>query len=311
MIRSRLLLLALVLSPFVPIGSVHAHGSHGSGAELEAGEFDFTPLLTVEGHAGFDDNLEIPEKHYAADFLIGGELAWGLGNDKQFSLSAFVGPALVRGGAEHFYGEIHVEEEGHEHEAHPVRNRVDFKGFLEANYKHSDSLSIQAYWNPYIVTSDEVKYEEGEVETFESKGVKNELGAKLTYAFGDGDVDFGLGDSFSDLIDGLYVSVDHRQGWGVDGVFIGNYTDPRLGVGFNFGEIAFQVEGGPRFYTPGKYASALNSRTDWAGEVMISRPVSDKVDFFAHWKFIHTWDNAEGWGDGYQHHIGTGITYKL
>jgi hypothetical protein len=222
-----------------------------------------------------------------------------------------VGPALVRGGAEHFYGEIHVEEEGHEHEAHPVRNRVDFKGFLEANYKHSDSLSIQAYWNPYIVTSDEVKYEDGEVETFESKGVKNELGAKLTYAFGDGDVDFGLGDSFSDLIDGLYVSVDHRQGWGVDGVFIGNYTDPRLGVGFNYGEIAFQVEGGPRFYTPGKYASALNSRTDWAGEVMISRPVSDKVDFFAHWKFIHTWDNAEGWGDGYQHHIGTGITYKL
>ena len=248
MIRSRLLFLALILSPFTSMAPVHAHGSHGGGSELEAGEFDFTPLLTVEGHAGFDDNLEIPEKHYAADFLIGGEFAWGLGNDKQFSLSAFVGPALVRGGAEHFYGEIHVEEEGHEHEAHPVRNRV---------------------------------------------------------------VDFGLGDSFSDLIDGLYVSVDHRQGWGVDGVFIGNYTDPRLGVGFNYGEIAFQVEGGPRFYTPGKYASALNSRTDWAGEVMISRPVSDKVDFFAHWKFIHTWDNAEGWGDGYQHHIGTGITYKL
>ena len=70
----------------------HAHGSHGGGAELEAGEFDFTPLLTVEGHAGLDDNLEIPEKHYAADFLIGGEFAWGLGNNKQFSLSAFVGP---------------------------------------------------------------------------------------------------------------------------------------------------------------------------------------------------------------------------
>ena len=312
MIRSRLLFLALFLSPFTSMAPVHAHGSHGGGSELEAGEFDFTPLLTVEGHAGFDDNLEIPEKHYAADFLIGGEFAWGLGNDKQFSLSAFVGPALVRGGAEHFYGEIHVHDE-EEHEAHPTRSRVDFKAYLEANYKHSDRLNVQAYWNPYFVTSDELKFhaEEGEWEKFESKGVKNELGAKVKYAFGDGDVDFGLGDSFSDLIDGAYVSVDHRQGWGVDGVFIGNYTDPRLGVGFNYGEIAFQIEGGPRFYTPGKYASALNSRTDWAGEIMVSRPVSDKVDFFAHWKFIHTWDNAEGWGDGYQHHIGTGITYKL
>ena len=295
----------------------HAHGSHGSGAELEAGEFDFTPLLTVEGHAGFDDNLEIPEKHYAADFLIGGEFAWGLGNDKQFSLSAFVGPALVRGGAEHFYGEIHVEdhsEEGHEeHEAHPTRSRVDFKAYLEANYKHSDRLNVQAYWNPYMVTSDELEFhaEENEWEKFESKGIKNELGAKVKYAFGDGDVDFGLGDSVSDLIDGAYVSVDHRQGWGVDGVFIGNYTDPRLGVGFNYGETAFQIEAGPRYFTPGSYASDLESRTDVAGEIMISRPVNDDVDFFAHWKVLYTWDKTEGWGDGLQHHVGTGITYKL
>ena len=316
MIRSRLLPLALVLSPFVSIGSVHAHGSHGSGAELEAGEFDFTPLLTVEGHAGFDDNLEIPEKHYAADFLIGGEFAWGLGDDKQFSLSAFVGPALARGGAEHFYGEIHVEdhsEEEEEHGAHPTRSRVDFRAYLEANYKHSDRLNIQAYWNPYLVTSDEFEFhaEENEFEKFESKGVKNELGAKVKYAFGDGDVDFGLGDSFSDLIDGTYASIDHRQGWGVDGVFIGNYTDPRLGVGFNYGETSFQIEAGPRYYTPGSYASDLDSRTDFAGEIMISRPVNDDVEFFAHWKVVYSWDKTEGWGNGYQHHIGTGITYKL
>ena len=166
---------------------------------MKAGEFNFTPLLTVEGHAGFDDNLEIPEKHFAADFLIGGEFAWGLGNDKQFSLSAFVGPALVRGGGEHFYGEIHAhaEEEGHEeeeHGAHPTRQRVDFKAYLEANYQHSDRLGLQAYWNPYMVTSDELEFhaEEGEWEKFESKGIKNELGAKVKYAFGDGDVDFGL-----------------------------------------------------------------------------------------------------------------------
>ena len=317
MIHSRFLLLALFLSPFASMAPAHAHGSHGSGAELEAGEFNFTPLLTVEGHAGFDDNLEIPEKHYAADFLIGGEFAWGLGNDKQFSLSAFVGPALVRGGAEHFYGEIHVEdhsEEGHEeHEAHPTRSRVDFKAYLEANYKHSDRLNVQAYWNPYMVTSDELEFhaEENEWEKFESKGIKNELGAKVKYAFGDGDVDFGLGDSVSDLIDGAYVSVDHRQGWGADGVFIGNYTDPRLGVGFNYGETAFQIEAGPRYYTPGSYASDLDSRTDIAGEIMISRPVNDDVEFFAHWKVVYSWDKIEGWGRGYQHHVGTGITYKL
>ena len=123
MIRSRLLFLALLLSPLASMAPAFMHMAHMVvGAELEAGEFDFTPLITVEGHAGFDDNLEIPEKHYAADFLIGGEFAWGLGNDGSFSLSAFVGPALVRGGAEHFYGEIHVEdhsEEEHEHEAHP------------------------------------------------------------------------------------------------------------------------------------------------------------------------------------------------
>ena len=280
---------------------------------MKAGEFNFTPLLTVEGHAGFDDNLEIAEKHFAADFLIGGEFAWGLGNDKQFSLSAFVGPALARGGAEHFYGEIHVAEPGHEHEAHPTRNRVDFKAYLEANYKHSDRLNVQAYWNPYMVTSDELEFhaEENEWEAFESKGIKNELGAKVKYAFGDGDVDFGLGDSVSDLIDGAYVSVDHRQGWGVDGVFIGNYTDPRLGVGFNYGETAFQIEAGPRYFTPGSYASDLDSRTDVAGEIMISRPVNDDVDFFAHWKVVYTWDKIEGWGDGLQHHVGTGITYKL
>ena len=317
MIHSRFLLLALFLSPFASMAPAHAHGSHGSGAELEAGEFNFTPLLTVEGHAGFDDNLEIPEKHYAADFLIGGEFAWGLGSDKQFSLSAFVGPALVRGGAEHFYGEIHVEdhsEEGHEeHEAHPTRSRVDFKAYLEANYKHSDRLNVQAYWNPYMVTSDELEFhaEENEWEKFESKGIKNELGAKVKYAFGDGDVDFGLGDSVSDLIDGAYVSVDHRQGWGADGVFIGNYTDPRLGVGFNYGETAFQIEAGPRYFTPGSYASDLDSRTDMAGEIMISRPVNDDVEFFAHWKVVYSWDKTEGWGRGYQHHVGTGITYKL
>ena len=312
MIRSRLLLLALLLSPFTSMSPVHAHGSHGGGSELEAGEFDFTPLITVEGHAGYENNLRSPERHFAGDFLIGAEWTWGLGNDQQISLSAFLGPTLVHGGAEHFYGEIHLEDGAVKEESHPARSRVDYKGLLEANYKYSDSLSFQAFWNPYIVTSDETRIEDGELETFESSGVKNEVGIKAKYAFGDGDVDFGLGDSFSDLIDGLYISVDHRRGWGTDGVHIGSYTDPRLGVAFNYGETAFQVDLGPRFYNPGSYASGfIGSRTDLAGEIMISRPVSEKTDFFAHWKFVRIRDNSTGVGSGYQHHVGTGITYKL
>ena len=314
MIRSRLIFLAFLLSPLASISPAYSHGSHGGGgSDLKAGEFDFTPLLTVEGHAGYDNNLEIPESHFAGDFLIGAEWAWGLGNDQKITLSAFVGPTLISGGAEHFYGEIHVheEEEGHVEEAHPVRRRVDFKGFFGADYKYSDNLNFQAYWNPYVVTSNETKIEGGEVETFETKGIKNELGVKAKYAFGDGDVDFGLGDTLSDLIDGAYFSIDHRQGWGAGGVYIGNYTDPRLGVGFNYGATAFQVDLGPRFYTPGSYASGLNSRTDLAGEIMISRPVSEVIDLFAHWKFVATWDGTEGWGKGLQHHLGAGFTYKL
>ena len=306
---------------------------------MEAGEFDFTPILTVEGHAGFDDNLEIPEKHYAADFLIGGEFAWGLGNDKQFFLSAFVGPAFVRGGAEHFYGEIHLEDhhdedhhdedhhdeeehdedhhdeeehEAHEHEAHPTRSRVDFKAYLEANYKHSDRLNVQAYWSPYLVTSNELEFhaDENEWEEFESKGIKNELGAKVKYAFGDGDVDFGLGDTLADLIDGTYVSVDHRQGWGVDEVYIGNYTDPRLGLGFKYDKLNVRLDGGPRLYVPGSY-SGLDQRTDFAAELSLSYELSEKTELFAQWQQTYSWEDAPGWGEGWQHHVGTGVTFAF
>ena len=85
-----------------------------------------------------------------------------------------------------------------------------------------------------------------------------------------------------------------------------------MGIAFNYGATAFQVDLGPRFYSPGSYANGfINSRTDLAGEVMVSRPVSEKIDFFAHWKFVQTWDDSAGWGSGLQHHIGTGITYKL
>ena len=97
MFRSRLLLLALLLSPLATISPAQAHGSHGGGGEesLEAGEFDFTPIITIEGHGGFDTNLEGDPKHYAIDGMFGGVFEWGLGNGGSFAIEAAVGPALV------------------------------------------------------------------------------------------------------------------------------------------------------------------------------------------------------------------------
>ena len=96
MFRSRLALLALLLSPFASISPAEAHGSHGgSGEVLEAGEFDFTPIITIEGHGGFDNNLEDQPRHYAIDGLFGGVFEWGLGNGGSFAIEAAIGPALA------------------------------------------------------------------------------------------------------------------------------------------------------------------------------------------------------------------------
>ncbi|HCX53581.1 MAG TPA: hypothetical protein DG814_04735, partial [Synechococcus sp. UBA9887] len=113
MFRSRSLLLALLLLPLFPAPSALAHGSHGGGGEdaLEAGEFDFTPLITVEAHGGFDTNLEDSPKHYAVDALFGGVFEWGLGNGGSLSIEAAVGPTLVWGEAEHFYGKVHADHD--------------------------------------------------------------------------------------------------------------------------------------------------------------------------------------------------------
>ena len=119
MFRSRFLLLALLLSPFAAALPAHSHGSHGGGEEaLEAGEFDFTPILTIEGHGGFDTNLEGDPKHYAIDGLFGGVFEWGLGNGGSFAIEAAVGPALVWGEAEHFYGKVHVHDDHDDHGGH-------------------------------------------------------------------------------------------------------------------------------------------------------------------------------------------------
>ena len=109
--RSKLLLLGLLALPFTSGSAAFAHGSHGGGGEaLEAGEFDFTPIITIEGHGGFDVNLDGEPKHYAIDGMFGGVFEWGLGNGGSFAIEAAVGPALVWGEAEHFYGKVHVHD---------------------------------------------------------------------------------------------------------------------------------------------------------------------------------------------------------
>ena len=339
MIRSRLVLLALLLSPFASVSPALAHGSHGGGDEaVEAGEFDFTPIVLLEGHGGYETNLEDNPKHYALDGLFGGVMKWGLGNGGTITVEAAVGPALVWGEAEHFYGKVHADEHddhddedhddhddddhddhddddhddhghddhAHAHHAHvhgdPEFKRVDVRGFLQVSYAPNDRFSVSVDWKPYYVTEDE-----GE----DIEGLKNEFGAKVLWALGDGDVNLGLGDGLTDLLDGVFLSVEHRQGWESDGVWMGNYTDPRVGFGFKVGsdEINIVLQAGPRFYTPGSY-SGLSQRTDFAGEIEISVPVGDAT-LFVHWQPTYSPEDAPGWGEGWQHHVGTGVMFTL
>ena len=200
------------------------------------------------------------------------------------------------------HGDHDHEGHGHAHDHDTDYKRTDIKGFLQARYAPNDRLSFELSWNPYYVTKDQ-----GE----DIQGLKNELGAKAIWALGDGDVNFALGDGIEDLVNGVYLSVDHRQGWESDGMYVGNYTDPRVGLGFTFGgdEISLMIEAGPRFYVPGSYAG-LDPRTDYAGEIELSVPVGDAT-LFLHWKHVYSWENAPGWGDGWQHHVGTGVTFAF
>ena len=51
--------LSLLMLPMAASPVALAHGSHGgSEADLKPGEFDFSPIITVEGHGGFEKNLE-------------------------------------------------------------------------------------------------------------------------------------------------------------------------------------------------------------------------------------------------------------
>jgi hypothetical protein len=322
--------LLLALAAPAPL---RAHGAAG-GEDLAPGTFRVSPVITLEGHAGLENNLEGQPRHYAIDGLVGVVMEWGLPNKGSFAIEAMLGPALVWGEAEHFYGRVHIdeapanggghsddhggehaeEEHGDEHaeetahghaHAHghggaPYR-RTDIKGQLQVRYQPNQRLSFFAEWLPYLVTQDQ-----GE----DIQGLKNEVGVGLAFAFGDGDVNFALGDGLETIADGVFVSLENRTGWESDGTYIGNYTDPWLGFGFNVDRLNVTLSGGPRFYSPGSY-SGLPGRTDWGGEVELELPVSPRTVLFAHWKPIYSTQGGEGWGRGWQHHIGTGVTFRF
>ena len=320
-------------------GAGHNHG--GDTESLAEGEFRVMPVITLEGHGGFENNLEGKPAHYAIDGLFGAVLEWGLANEGSFSIEAAFGPALVWGEAEHFYGRVEVEddhgdeghgeehhddhgeddhgeddhgeedhgdekhdEHGHEGHGHadgaPFR-RIDMKGMVQARYQPNDRLAISATWLPYYVTRNQ-----GEDEA----GVKHQVEAAVTYAFGDGDVNFALGDGLESVIDGLFVSVKNRTGWETDGTYLGNYTDAWAGFGFNIDLLNITLTGGPRFYVPGS-SSGLSQRTDWGGDIAVEYPISDSVIAFAHWEAIYSTADGDGWGKGFQNHVGTGLTFRF
>ena len=297
-----------------------AHGG-AEGSDLKPGEYKASPILTIEGHGGLENNLQGQPRHYAIDGLFGTVLEWGLSNEGSFAIEAAIGPALVWGEAEHFYGQVHVhgaeeahedehededhaEEEGQDDEvvtsASPWR-RTDIKGYLSARYQPNKNLSIQATYKPYYITrtQDEDKL-----------GLRNEVQAGATYAFGDGDVNFALGDGLENIVDGIFVSAYNNTGWDSDGTYLGNYTDTWAGFGFNYDKLNVTLSGGPRFYTPGSYAN-LPQRTDWGGEIEFEYPIAENVVAFAHWEAIYSSQNGEGWGVGFQHHIGTGVSFRF
>ena len=331
-----------ILAAFAALASTGAplpawsHGAAG-GEELLPGEFRIRPVVTLEGHAGLENNLEGQPRHYAIDGLFGAVFEWGLDQGGSFAVEAQIGPALVWGEAEHFYGRVHVDDHGEgadhadheesdqdhaghdddEHQNHvsdghsdvhdhghgdgsPYR-RTDVKGYLQARYQPNDRFEVSLTWWPYYVTGNQ-----GD----DVVGLKNEVGVQAIWALGDGDVNFALGDGLETIVDGLFVSVENRTGWESEGTYLGNYTDPWLGLGFNIDLLNITLSAGPRFYSPGAY-SGLPFRTDWGGEVELEYPLAESVVVFAHWKPIYSSQGGDGWGVGWQHHIGTGVSFSF
>ena len=292
----------------------YAHGG-AAGEQLRPGEFKASPVITIEGHGGLENNLKGPPRHYAIDGFYGTVLEWGLENKGSFAIEAGIGPAFVWGEAEHFYGQVHAhgdhaEEDDEEHaeesftSASPWR-RTDIKGYLSARYQPTANFSLQATWKPYYITRTETQ------DGLEDElGLRNEVQVGAVYALGDGDVNFALGDGLENVVDGLFVSAYNNTGWDSDGTYLGNYTDTWAGFGFNYDLLNVTLSAGPRFYMPGRYAN-LPQRTDWGGEMEFEYPFTRSIVGFAHWKAVYSTQAGEGWGIGFQHHIGTGVTLRF
>lgn len=331
---------------------LRAHGM-ADGNDLAPGQFQLSPVITLEGHAGLENNLEGQPRHYAIDGMVGIAMQWGLPNKGSFAIEAMLGPALVWGEAEHFYGRVHREPkeardpraallqsllqnsaqdapaDGHEHADHdhgggdgghaaadhddghghggghdhagsPFR-RTDIKAQLQMRYEPNDRLALMLEWKPYFVTASQ-----GD----DIHGVKHELAVGVIWALGDGDVNFALGDGLETIADGLFLSLTNRTGWESDGTYLGNYTDAWVGLGFNIDRLNVTISTGPRFYNPGGY-SGLPSRTDWGGELELTFPLSRRTVLFAHWRPIYSGQEGEGWGSGWQHHIGSGVSFRF
>ena len=110
---------------------------------MPPGEIRAIPVITIEGHGGFENNLEGHPEHYAIDGQFGVVLEWGLPNEGSFAIEAALGPALVWGEAEHFYGRVHVESGDHDaHEGsddHEGHDDHDLQGdHAEAQDDHED-----------------------------------------------------------------------------------------------------------------------------------------------------------------------------
>jgi hypothetical protein len=172
---------------------------------------------------------------------------------------------------------------------------------VKARYQPNDRLELSFTWWPYYVTRDQ-----GD----DRVGLKHQIAVAGLWAFGDGDVNFALGDGLETIVDGMFLSVENRSGWWTDGTFLGNYTDPWLGVGFSIDLLNVTISGGPRFYTPGSY-SGLSQRTDWGGELELEYPLGRNTAIFAHYKPIYSTEGGPGWGIGWQHHVGTGVTFSF
>jgi hypothetical protein len=299
----------LAALPLVAGAPAHGHGADGQASRVAPGAFRFVPVITVEGHGGFETNLDGQPRHYAIDAQFGTVLEWGLSDGGVLGLELELGPALVWGEAEHFYGrvepagedELHdgIDSHGHDH-GPPGSNwrRTDLKGRLQVLYQPTRRLELSATWMPYLITTSQ-----GE----DQQGLSQQIALAATLALGDGDLNFALGDGLETIADGLFVALENRNGWSSDGTYLGTYTDSRLGLGFNVDLLNVSLDAGPRFYSPGSYAS-LSGRVDWAGELALTYPLTDRSQLFAHWQPVYNTQVGEA---GWVHHLGAGVTFRF